>query len=144
MKQDAPTAADLPPLWLPGPGHNGGPPLEPERRRPGRPSISTPALRDAVLDRLFDGVPMRAICREPGMPSRGTVQRWREADPAFDRMVRVCATEGYLHLAEKVVEEVERVLRAHGPRMARWVFNLRRQQLARQNPAFFGDRGMRC
>ena len=52
-------------------------------------------------------------------------------------------TEGYIGLAQKVVEEMETILEQRGPKIARWVFNLRRQQLSRMNPRFFGDRGMK-
>ena len=74
---------DLPPLWSsPAPiGHNGGPSL---LRAPGRPSISTPELRERIGDLLCDGVPMAVICRTPGMPGRSTVQRWRRDDLGFD------------------------------------------------------------
>ncbi len=135
---------DLPPLWTaPAPiGHNGGPVLEP--RRPGRPSISTSELRDRILDLLGEGIPLRVICRTQGMPSRETIYRWRRSDPAFDRSFKFYQTEGYIGLVERVVEEVERILDKSGPKMARWVFNWRRQQLSRMNPAFFGDRAMKC
>ncbi len=135
---------DLPPLWTaPAPiGHNGGPVLEP--RPPGRPSISTSELRDHILDLLGEGIPLRVICRTQGMPSRETVYRWRRADPAFNRSFEFYQTEGYIGLVERVVEEVERILDKSGPKMAGRVFNWRRQQLSRMNPAFFGDRAMKC
>ena len=135
---------DLPPLWsVPAPmGHNGGPPLAP--RPPGRPTISTPEMRDRILELLWDGIPLRVICRTAGMPGRQTIYRWRHADPAFDLSFKSCQTEGYIQLMEQVIEEVERILDKRGPKMARLVFNWRRQQLSRMNPAFFGDRAMKC
>jgi hypothetical protein len=137
-------AAELPPLWSepPGFGHNGGPPLDPPRR-PGRPTISTPELREAILEHLADGVPLRVICQAEGMPNRSTVYRWRRDDPAFDRSFGLMQHEGYIGLCEQVFEEVERVMEKRGAKVARFIFNLRRQQLARMNPRFFGDRGMK-
>lgn len=133
---------DLAPLWHPPAplGYNGGPALSP--RAAGRPSISTPDLRDRICELLCDGVPLAAICRTPGMPGRSTVQRWRSDDAAFDRMFRWSQEDGYDLLAHRVVEEVEHSIRTRCPAMARLIFNLRRQQLARQAPAYFGNRGL--
>ncbi len=128
------------PRWSsPAPvGHNGGPSLLP--RAPGRLSISTPELRDRILELLGDGVPLAAICRTLGMPSRRIVNRWRGDDPAFERMCCWAQEEGYVLLAHRVVEEVEHSLMTRGPAMAQFIFNMRRQQLARQAPAYFWDR----
>jgi len=139
MRLEAP---DLPPLWSsPAPiGHNGGPALLP--RAPGRPSISTPELRNRICDLLCDGVPLAVICRASGMPSRSTVQRWRRDDPAFDRSYGLAQEQGYDLLAHLVVEEVQHSIGACGVAMARLIFNMRCQQLARQAPAYFGNRGL--
>ena len=133
---------DLPPLWSPPAprGHNGGPALA--CRTLGRPSISTPELRDCILDLLMNGVPLRVICRTPGMPSRRTLYRWRGDDPAFERACRWSQEEGYVSLACRVSDEVEAMMKVGGARLARQVFNFRRQQLARQAPAYFGDGGL--
>ena len=78
------------------------------------------------------------------MPSRNTVLNWRRHDAEFGRHFDLMQREGYIGLVEKVREEVEAVMEKRGAKMARWVFNWRRQQLSRMNPAFFGDRGMKC
>lgn len=133
---------DLPPPWSsPAPiGHNGGPALSP--RAPGRPAISTPELRDRICDLLCDGVPMAAICRTAGMPSRSTVQRWRRDDARFDRSCGFAQEQGNGLLAHLVVEEVQRAVVTSGVAIARLIFNIRCQQLARQAPAYFGNRGL--
>jgi hypothetical protein len=71
--------------------------------RPGRPTVSTPQLRDRIFELLLDGVPLRVMCRAEGMPSRATIYRWRQLDPAFDRKFEFCQEEGYRYLAELVV-----------------------------------------
>ena len=121
-------------------GHNGGPVLS--SRAPGRPSISTPELRERICDLLCDGVPLAAICRVPGMPSRRTVYRWRRDDPVFERMCASAQLDGYDLLAHRVVEEVMQSIKTRTPAMARLIFNVRCQQLARQAPAYFGNRGL--
>ena len=96
-----------------------------------------------IFELLWDGVPLRVMCRADGMPSRATIYRWRKMDPAFDRQFRFSQEEGYRHLADLVFEEVERLFERSGPKVARLVFNLRRQQLARMNPRFFGGKDMK-
>lgn len=131
---------DLPPLWEePAPYRrlsNGGPPLEP--RSAGRPTISTPELRERIYELLLEGMPMRAICRVPGLPSRSTVYSWRRADPEFDRLVEFMAQEGRIHLVELVSDEFDQIIDEHPTRVARRVFNIRRRQLVRVNPRYFG------
>jgi hypothetical protein len=119
-------------------GHNGGPPLGSGARRRGRPTIATPELQDRIFELLLDGVPLAVICRAEGMPGRQTVYDWRRADPAIDNQIRFAQQEGYIHLCEVVVDEVDRMITTRGVKLARWWFNRRRQQLSSQNPRFFG------
>lgn len=42
-----------------------------------------PALKAALLARVFAGDSLRALAREPGMPRPQTVRNWALADPAF-------------------------------------------------------------
>ena len=76
------------------------------------------------------------------MPSRSTVQRWRRDDPAFDRSCVWSQEMGYDLLAHRVVEEVTQSIKTRSPAMARLIFNMRCLQLARQAPAYFGNRGL--
>jgi hypothetical protein len=85
---------ELPPLRLPPPplGHNGGPPLDilpnaSPSRRPGRPTVSTPQLRDRIFELLLDGMPLRVMCRADGMPSRATIEVVVQTRPFCDRVL---------------------------------------------------------
>ena len=51
---------------------------KPKPRPVGAPTKYTRALADAVCSRLAAGESLRAICRDPDMPSRETVRLWRE------------------------------------------------------------------
>ena len=127
------------------PGHNGGPALDPlPPRQPGRPSLSTSEVRDAIRDRLANGIPLAVIGREAGMPSAPTISRWRRADRKFDESCHSAQQFGYDIMAEEVFEEVQLNIDRLGCRAARWIFNLRCQKLARQAPRYFGNRGMKC
>jgi len=67
---------------------------------------------------------------------------WRTPDPAFDRSCTWSREQGYDLLAHLVVEEVMQSIRMRNPAMARLIFNLRRQQLARQASAYFSNGGL--
>ena len=48
-----------------------------EAKHVGRPCEYDSELVQVILDRLADGESLSAICREPGMPHRTTILRWR-------------------------------------------------------------------
>lgn len=110
------------------------------RRDLGRPSRYSPAMADVICERLFAGEPLARMCRDPWMPDRETVRRWRQADPSFDAMFRWSQEEGWIDLAHQVVKDLERAL-AEGVPVARvrLMFDARRWLLARQAPEFFGS-----
>ncbi len=74
-------------------------------------------------------MPLRVLCRAPGMPGRSTIYRWRREDPEFDRICASAQAEGHFGLVERVLAEVFELAERRGPRLARRWFNLRRQQL---------------
>lgn len=49
----------------------------------GRPTDYTPAIADAICERLADGESLRAICSSDDMPNRATVFRWLARDEEF-------------------------------------------------------------
>lgn len=46
------------------------------------------ALAQRVLDRIAQGEMLRDLWRDPALPTRGDLRRWRHADPAFSRRLR--------------------------------------------------------
>ena len=49
----------------------------------GRPSTYSPEIGERIAELLMDGISLRAICAQEGMPSRYTVFRWLDQYPAF-------------------------------------------------------------
>jgi hypothetical protein len=49
----------------------------------GRPTLKTPELCAEICRRVAEGNPLKAICKEPGMPSWVTIHNWRQADESF-------------------------------------------------------------
>jgi hypothetical protein len=46
------------------------------------------ALAQRVLDRIEGGQMLRDLWRDPSLPTRGDLRRWRHADPRFEARVR--------------------------------------------------------
>ena len=81
-----------------------------ERRPIGRPTIYSDTLAETICCRIADGETLTAICAEPGMPARWTVQRWQHDNEVF-RGLYARAREGQQWaLAEKVLALAEEAL----------------------------------
>ena len=51
-------------------------------------NLYTPALADTICKRIAEGESLRAICRDPGMPSEGTVRGWAgKTATALERVI---------------------------------------------------------
>lgn len=70
----------------------------------GRPAIYTAELAQTICDRLIDET-LISICADPDMPSRATVYRWQDADPAFEAKC-ARAREGLGDLMDHKIMEV--------------------------------------
>lgn len=66
--------------------------------------VFDPAVAAVVLGRLRGGASMRAVERDPAMPSRRTLQRWMMTDLAFGEAVRDAAQARRRGLAERLGE----------------------------------------
>jgi hypothetical protein len=64
-------------------------------RKTGRPSKFTEALFQSICDRLAQGEPLAAICRDEGMPGRRTVYEWEEANPELSAHIARAREEGF-------------------------------------------------
>lgn len=53
------------------------------RAKSGRPSMFTPEIAATIIERLAEGETLRAICKDPTMPSNPTVYDWMAHSPAF-------------------------------------------------------------
>jgi hypothetical protein len=50
------------------------------KRPPGRPTMHTPAIVEAICAALMEGQSLRCICAKPEMPGMSTVMRWLHDD----------------------------------------------------------------
>jgi hypothetical protein len=72
--------------------------------RKGPPTVWTQAIEDHLVLQLANGIPLRVICREPGMPEFHTVYAWMERDPAFNRRIAHAREIGWESIAQECLE----------------------------------------
>lgn len=78
------------------------PPAAAKRPR-GRPTIRTPEIDEAVLAWVAAGKTLRDFCRQPSMPHRSAIDRWRAEDPAFQRRFARAREDGFDVIAEEAL-----------------------------------------
>jgi predicted secreted protein len=69
-----------------------------------RPTKKTPEVIQRLLDGLADGVTLRALCREEGMPNWRTVYDWIEADADIAARFERAREIGFDAIAEDVFD----------------------------------------
>lgn len=75
------------------------------KRQTGRPAIYSKDLEDQIIARMIEGENLVNICRDPAMPSRATVYRWLDENPAFEAR---CARAREA-LADYLVDKIEQM-----------------------------------
>src|ERR1700761_1148494 len=98
------------------------PPPQPPAERPRKP---TPALLDAICERLAGGQTGAEVCRDPAMPTWALLCTWRQKDAAFDKRYWVARKQGCEFHADEIItiaddgsnDYVERKLKDGGTRL---------------------------
>ena len=68
-------------------------------------NLYTPALADTICRRISEGESLRAICRDVGMPSEGTVSGWaREDREGFGSRYRLDRELELDHWADVIID----------------------------------------
>lgn len=102
------------------------------------------ALRDAVeedlLERLAAGQSLTEICDGQGMPTRRTVQRWQDADAAFDVAVTRAREAGFHARAEQALIDAKA---AKDASLGRLAFDAERWYLGKLSNAFSDNKPQR-
>ncbi len=69
-----------------------------------RPSKRTPEVEQRIIDGLCDGIPLRELCRQEGMPNWRTVYHWLDADPDLAARVARARELGFDAIAEDILD----------------------------------------
>jgi hypothetical protein len=63
----------------------------------------SPAIQDAICERIAQGESLQAICKSDGMPSRQAVLKWLASDPEFVAQYARAREEQADHYADEIV-----------------------------------------
>ncbi|MBU1377469.1 MAG: hypothetical protein KKE02_21195 [Alphaproteobacteria bacterium] len=63
-------------------------------------STYTPEIGAAICHRLCLGEALYRVCRDPAMPSQGTVYNWLRADPVFRAMYQRAKAVAFVHVVD--------------------------------------------
>ena len=69
-----------------------------------RVSKRTPEVEERIIEGLTDGVPLRVLCRQDGIPSWRTVYDWINADVSFASRVAHARDLGFEAIAEDILD----------------------------------------
>lgn len=76
--------------------------VEPKRR--GVPPEDRAAIIESIFARMSEGETLRAICRDPGMPSYGAVYDWIEQDPELASRLECARARGADAIADEAMD----------------------------------------
>jgi hypothetical protein len=103
--------------------------------------------KDRILTGIASGKTLSALCREPGMPSRLTVVRWRKTDPDFAAEYDEARKIGAEALSDEIIDIGEQTPdRVNGRIDAGFVAwqklrtDLRLKTIAHLDPTRYGDK----
>ena len=108
-------------------------------------------IKDYICDQIAEGVNLREICREPGMPTWRAVYYWMDDDKEFASAIARAREVGYHAIAHDTLgisdEEPERIISDQGsridPAFVAWQkmrVEQRMKLLAKWSPKLYGDR----
>lgn len=70
----------------------------------GRPSKYTPEIAQSIIEQLSEGVPLRVICRQDGMPAWRTVYDWIDRDEELSAHIARARLLGFDAIAEECLD----------------------------------------
>jgi predicted secreted protein len=69
-----------------------------------RSTLRTPEVEKRIVEGLCDGVPLRELCRQDGMPNWRTVYEWISADEEFAARIAHARDLGFDAIAEEILD----------------------------------------
>lgn len=109
----------------------------------GRPSTFSPELAEEICSQIAQGKSLRAICRDPGMPSQNAVFTWVWQHASFHEKYARATFARTDVWAEEIIEIAEQAATftdSTAVNAARLRVDARKWLMSRLNPRKYGDR----
>jgi hypothetical protein len=111
-----------------------------KRKAGGRPSLYSDDLAEEICDRLADGESLRAICKEPAMPSMTTVLSWADEDKGGFRGRYACAREAQAEDMDGLILAVAEETAPENAQAQRVKLEAYRWRASKLAPKRYGDK----
>lgn len=79
-------------------------------KKTGRPSKYTKEIAQSICEQLSEGVPLREICRQEGMPAWRTIYDWMYKDDDLSAAIAHARDLGYDNMAEECLHIADNVM----------------------------------
>lgn len=118
----------------------------------GKPSLYTQEKAAKIIEQLSDGVPLRVICRQDGMPAWRTIYDWIARDADLSAAIARARDLGYDAIAEECLDiaddvsgdytETDKGMEYNAEHVQRSKLRIetRLKLLAKWNPKKYGER----
>ena len=104
-----------------------------------RPSQFTAERAQTICDRLAEGQPLTAICRDMGLAWR-TVYDWRTKHPEFGEAFEIARQTGYDAIAESCIDIADNDAEEADPQRDKLRVWTRLQLLSKWSPKKYGEK----
>jgi hypothetical protein len=102
-------------------------------------SLYTPELAETICKRISEGESLRAICRDPGMPTEGAVRAWaRDNRDEFSSRYRLARELQLEYWADQIVEIAD--ASESDPRDRQVRIDTRKWLMSKLGPRRYGER----
>ena len=109
----------------------------PPANRPGRPTLYTDEIAEAICQGIADGKSLRTVCEDENLPSRETVRRWLRDNESFRGQYARAREEQADYYADDIVEIADT---ESDPQKARVRIDARKWTASKLKPKKYGDR----
>lgn len=108
----------------------------------GRESEYTAQIAALICDQISEGLSLRTICRQEGMPSISTVMKWLTEQPAFSEQYARARESQADALTEEMLDEARQAsgLDAAGVQAKRLLIDTLKWRAGKLKPKVYGDK----
>src|SRR4051812_36828061 len=101
-------------------------------------TLYSPELAESICKHIAEGASLRAICRDPGMPTEGAVRAWARSNQDFGAQYRIARELQLDYWADEIITIADQ--EESDPRNRQVRIESRKWILSKAQPRRWGDR----